>query len=393
MGLEHIELQRLVELLEVARLGKFNDAHHVKSVLRRKHLVVYGAGAGYIPLENTVLRRFSLVPMAVIDKKYENEKVKNAEGSGPWLIGPKVAATQLNKDEIDVVVSLGKYESYCSVKSELEAMGYNSIVWAPSLFEYNVHHYGHKYDESPEVIYGDHLEIQAAYKMLGDAESRKLFMDLLSIYITHTPIQLNSQPIQNQYFPLDIFQKSDYRTFVNCGAYTGDSIRGMVLSVGKIESLVCIEPDQESFSSLVEYCKKNSELIAAEIQLFPVALGDKDGVVKFQGSKGLCSEVMDGEGDIVVRLVRLDNVLIGKMVDFISMDLEGYEVKALEGAKEIINNCIPNLGISVYHRIPDLWKIMLQIKAMNSDYQFFLRNYTGYAYETILYCKRDLGIA
>lgn len=102
---------------------------------------------------------------------------------------------------------------------------------------------------------------------------------------------------------------------------------------------------------------------------------------------------MDADDGLVVRIVRLDDILIGKKVDFISMDLEGYEINALKGAKGIINSYFPNLGISVYHRIPDLWKIISQIKTMNSNYQFYLRNYTGYAYETILYCKRDLRIA
>lgn len=66
---------------------------------------------------------------------------------------------------------------------------------------------------------------------------------------------------------------------------------------------------------------------------------------------------------------------IKEPITLIKMDIEGYEKKALEGAKNHIINDKPKLLISVYHNHEDLWKIPKIIREYNKDYKFYLRCY------------------
>ena len=57
-------------------------------------------------------------------------------------------------------------------------------------------------------------------------------------------------------------------------------------------------------------------------------------------------------------------------VDFIKMDIEGFEIPAIKGARRIIERYKPRLAISVYHRSDDIWKIPELICQLNPNYRF-----------------------
>ncbi len=67
------------------------------------------------------------------------------------------------------------------------------------------------------------------------------------------------------------------------------------------------------------------------------------------------------------------------------MDIEGYEQKAIEGAKKIIRTYHPRLAISVYHQKNDFWKIPELILNIRTDYDIYLRHYTEGISETIMF--------
>jgi len=67
------------------------------------------------------------------------------------------------------------------------------------------------------------------------------------------------------------------------------------------------------------------------------------------------------------------------------MDIEGAELGAIRGLKNLIKDQIPDLAISIYHEPAHLWEIILLIESFELGYRFFIRNYTGYPAETVLY--------
>ena len=67
------------------------------------------------------------------------------------------------------------------------------------------------------------------------------------------------------------------------------------------------------------------------------------------------------------------------------MDIEGAELDALKGAVHTIQTYRPKLAISIYHKPEDLVEIPLYLMEIMPDYQFYIRHYTTWLEETVLY--------
>ena len=86
-----------------------------------------------------------------------------------------------------------------------------------------------------------------------------------------------------------------------------------------------------------------------------------------------------------MQCTKLDDALSGFSPTFITMDIEGEELAAIKGAKKIICDNKPSLAVCVYHYPEQVADVINQISKFNSEYLFFIRNYTGYLTETVLY--------
>lgn len=67
------------------------------------------------------------------------------------------------------------------------------------------------------------------------------------------------------------------------------------------------------------------------------------------------------------------------------MDIEGAELKALEGAENLIRNAHPKLAICVYHKNEDIDQIPRLLLEYYPEYRFYLRHYSVTKAETVLY--------
>ncbi len=90
-------------------------------------------------------------------------------------------------------------------------------------------------------------------------------------------------------------------------------------------------------------------------------------------------------GKVEIPVTTLDNILKNRPVTFIKMDIEGGEIDALNGSRNIINEQKPVLAICVYHKFNDIFDIPLLIKSFGINYKYYLRHYSNYVSETVLY--------
>ena len=89
-----------------------------------------------------------------------------------------------------------------------------------------------------------------------------------------------------------------------------------------------------------------------------------------------------------VKVVSLDKFNFLKIPTMLVIDIEGEEINALKGGKELISKFEPNLAIAVYHYPDHIYKIITFINSISKNYNFYLRNYSGCTLDTVLYCKR-----
>lgn len=136
-------------------------------------------------------------------------------------------------------------------------------------------------------------------------------------------------------------------TVVDVGANIGYYMLMFRSMVGDNGKIICIEPSPENLPEL----KKNIESNALKnVELHEVAIGKDSGNVNVRG--GINSGVVQNDGIASVPLRRLDS-LVETKVDFVKIDVDGYEGQVLEGAVELLKRDKPILYLEVHpHMIP-----------------------------------------
>lgn len=223
--------------------------------------------------------------------------------------------------------------------------------------------------------------IEEAYEALGDEKSKHIYKANIKAHFLRefSECVLWEDPMEEQYFPNDIKLAAGYGRFIDCGGYVGDTVEALLRREEKVQSIVSFEPDFRNFGALTDF----SRGCGKEIFCFPCAVSDKTCLQRFSAAGG--SGTLSEEGECTILSVSLDEALNGFRPTFIKMDIEGAEIKAIHGAKNMICGNVPDLAICVYHHINHLWDILLLLKSWNPGYEFFLRNYNAYTMETVLY--------
>jgi len=200
-------------------------------------------------------------------------------------------------------------------------------------------------------------------------------------------VPIPQRDLQEQYFPKDVPLRAGYARVVNCGAYNGDTIRRLHDLHGRIQALACFEPDLENYQALAGFLAENHHRIAERVMAFPCGLFSHDTQLRFAGGSAFNSRICD-QGDRSVVCVAMDHALPGFAATFVSMDVEGAELSVLQGARDIIGKNVPDLAVCVYHAPNQLWEIPMYLRKLHPGYRFFLRNYTSFVSETVLYATR-----
>lgn len=117
----------------------------------------------------------------------------------------------------------------------------------------------------------------------------------------------------------------------NVGAYT-------ILASGEKKCRsIAFEPIPQTFY----YLKRNIELnkIQDRVELFNVGLSNKNGVLYFTNNKDSMNHVVNTkiENSIKVKVNTLDS-LIKEPINFIKLDVEGYEKFVLDGSEKLLND-------------------------------------------------------
>lgn len=195
---------------------------------------------------------------------------------------------------------------------------------------------------------------------------------------------------KRQYFDLPELNtaKINSEIFVDAGSFDGaTSLLFLDWAGAKGKRIWMLEPD----SNNVALCEKNlndrfakKNVNRVEYSIVRLGLWNKKDTLYFQSGASGASKVAES-GNASIEVDCLDNILDGKPVTFIKMDLEGSEYNALLGAKKTIKAFNPKLAISIYHKPQDVWELPSLILEMNPDYKFYLRHYSISSAETVLY--------
>lgn len=189
--------------------------------------------------------------------------------------------------------------------------------------------------------------------LLEDDESVNTYCEYIRAMANLDFYRLEQLPTFNKYFDKKLYKHLDDESFVNCGSSNGDSIFYFLENFEDFEKIYAIDPDKKRMRSM----KNNMKILPKEqqekIEDFNITIGDN------------------------IEEHKLDNILQNKKVTLINMDIEGVELDALKGAKNIISKQKPVLAICAYHLPTDLVEMPLYIKSLSKDYHIFFRKYAS----------------
>ncbi len=187
-----------------------------------------------------------------------------------------------------------------------------------------------------------------------------------------------------------IFHPEKYEVAADLGAYTGDTAEKLLSSAPNIKRIYAMEPEPHAYRKLKALSER--ENTCGKIIPINAAAWDTDTVLEFTELSGRGSSLEKnhhkGTRSIPVRAHITDDILSGEnTVDYIKLDVEGAEYKALEGLRRTITKYHPEILVSAYHRPDDFITLPRLIKEMCPDCRFYLRREPCLpAWEINLYC-------
>lgn len=365
----------------MVKLYEAQNLYEVNSSLKVRKIIIYGCSYSGVMLYYELIKN-NVQVAGFIDSFEQKEK----EFCGKPIISMKTLQ-QMDKTETAVAIATRNHKYQMEILDILEE---NSIK---NIYVQDILYGAGKYDTiiMKDMIQINREKISFVYNNLKDETSEQIFMNLIAYRLTNDSkyLELSHEKKHSQYFPeTDIMEFSNDEVFVDAGAFNGNTFLEFIDKVGgqdNFRRIYSFEPDEQMFIITKEVAKlqKKHELI----EVYPYALYDKKSIMSFNKDSDTGSSAVQTDGAYQVETIALDELLSDRkeQVTYIKMDIEGSEVKALDGAKRIISEDHPKLAISIYHNIDDLWEIPYKILKEYQGYRIHIRHYTDITTETICY--------
>jgi len=353
----------------------FEDA---VSSLADKKIIIYGAGA-FGKETFSDLQKNKIDIFAFLDK---NARPGQTIGTTPVYLPDyeSFIGSKKRKDMTIILAIVLTEPPRKEIISYLHDLGYRDIIDAQTLRAMRVPYSCEKREPEPDELFAERENILAALSLMADDHSRDIFTSSLKSHFSREYNHSRESFATTQYFDPGLPRKMKLSRFIDCGAYSGDTLETLARR-GELKVYAGFEPGRKSYELLSQTADRLKGNI--ECSLFPCAVSDYSGTAKFNDIAG--SGAMNGSGTEPIPVVRLDDALKNFAPTMVKMDIEGEEFHALKGAQKMIAHYKPDLAICVYHYISDYWRIPVLINSWDLGYEFYLRAHSSATMETVLY--------
>ena len=174
------------------------------------------------------------------------------------------------------------------------------------------------------------------------------------------------------------------------GGYKGDTALFFADAVGKRGKVFTFEPVRKNYMDIVD----NVSLNGLGHIIVPINKGASyiSGTVKAMVVEpgAAWSFIDEFNGNEAVEMTTIDEFVREKnvsRVDFIKIDVEGWEENAISGAKDTIKLFKPKLVVSLYHKTSDLIVLPLAISELE-DYKLYIRCKMEGPFGINMYCVK-----
>jgi len=215
-------------------------------------------------------------------------------------------------------------------------------------------------------------------KYWQDNLSRQTYYYALAAFISmnYQYFALHCGDHLQSYFPPDIDLKMGPDTaYADCGSNDGREIMIFAERVQhRFRAVHAFEPDKRNFINLSNNVSNYvAQHGAAAIYCHELGVFDRDGYLHAEGygTQVMVTERAGAPG-MGLHVCKLDNIL--DELSHLRLEIEGAELPALHGARQLILKHRPTMTISTYHKATDFLDLLRFIEETGLDYRLSLRH-------------------
>lgn len=246
-------------------------------------------------------------------------------------------------------------------------------------------------------------KISEILNFLDSEKDKQLYKDLIEARITGNTDKLK-EFVQKEHNITPDRKRTikHYTSYINYDAIEVVLEGGMFNGLNTIVFKKLFKNLKKIYAFELIYDKVKNKSIAhiidslEELEIIPLALWDRKEKLVF--TENVAAPYSSGinpplnkngsEQNFTVDAISIDEYVSEnniEKVDFIKMDIEGAEMKALKGAEQTLIKHRPQLAISIYHSNNDMQDIPIYLHNILKNYIFKIGQYSPDNDETILY--------
>jgi len=331
-----------------------------------KPIVLYGMGDG----ADRILDRMALLGISASGVFASNDFVRGHVFRG----FPVITYAQAKEKYGDMIVLLAFGTNRPEVMERITRIAAEQEFYAPDVPVCGETFFTREYAQAHSS------ELDRVYGMLEDEESRKVFKSIVAYRLTGVLNHLTAceSDKDEAYGLLGLGQNESY---LDLGAYNGDTVLELIAHVGKYKSITAVEPDSRSFRKLVS----NTGGLPC-VTAINLGISNGESLIPFSAGSGRGSASKGSRREAMIPAASVDSIIGGEYVSYIKIDIEGREKAAITGGAETIRRCRPKMCISCYHRGEDIFELPLLVKSMVPDYRIYIRHHPYFpAWDTNYY--------
>ena len=385
-----LKKNKLIKKIEKRFSSPFENNH-----LNGLEVCIHGATTVGVDLKRSIETYYNLKIKFFVEN---NSKKWNSSLDGIRVVSPEYIAEK-NKKFI-IIISTLTYEeeildSYRKLGIKLPYQLDYLNFKHPEAFNYRF------LNDMFNITYDNKQDIINLYYDLGDNNSQETLINIVKYRLSFDRNYLtNSKSLHECYFDPNIILPSllNNEVIYDCGAFNGDTIESFLIHVNnKYTKYFAFEPIAKYCEIIQKKIDQNPNYKNVEAINYAVYSENSELKVSYGGGGQIDNDQIviedsmdkkDTFGNVVnIKTITIDEFQKSHVKPtFIKMDVEGSEMYALRGAKNVITKYKPKLAICLYHQPNHLYEIPKYIKQLNPDYRIYIRHYSDAFFDTVLYC-------
>lgn len=321
-----------------------------KLACTNKPIILYGMGNG----ADKIINQLKKINIKIYGVMASDNFVRYQNFQGYTV--KKLSDFEKELDDFLILLSFGS--DLENVMNDIKKINENYHLLVPT-----VSLFGNEIVDDKFIV--DNIEkINKAYMLLEDEKSKSLFTSLLQFMYTGELHFLSLDSTTDEIY--EILNLSDKESYLDLGAYDGDTVIEFIDHVNDYSYISAVEPNIKNYTKL----KKNTEKYK-NIEYINKGIEEKETEKYVIGKSGRMSYISD-TGERKISTTSLDTLSKERKFTYIKADIEGMEEKMINGGKNTLSEK-PKLRISAYHKPSDLFTLILKINDINQNYKFYLR--------------------